>query len=88
MTRPTRPAGTVFGSVIMKNRKMSSSGENMITRQKSNPQTGENAHRAVMQCPDAAMIPMPAASASQNVTAVASRCNRRVISSPPTRMTV
>ena len=25
-TRPTRPAGTVFGSVIMKNRKISSSG--------------------------------------------------------------
>ncbi len=32
-TRPTRPDGTVFGSVIMKNRKISSSGENMITRQ-------------------------------------------------------
>ncbi len=31
--RPVRPAGTVFGSVIMKNRKMSTSGENRITRQ-------------------------------------------------------
>ena len=30
---PRRPAGTVFGSVIMKNRKISSSGENMTTRQ-------------------------------------------------------
>ena len=26
-TRPTRPAGMVFGSVIMKNRKISTSGE-------------------------------------------------------------
>ena len=34
-TRPTRPAGTVFGSVIMKNRKISTSGEMTITRQKS-----------------------------------------------------
>ncbi len=32
-TRPTRPAGTVFGSVIMKNRKISTSGEVTITRQ-------------------------------------------------------
>ena len=31
------PAGTVFGSVIMKNMKISTSGEMTITRQKSNP---------------------------------------------------
>ena len=31
--RPPRPVGTVFGSVIMKKRKISTSGENMITRQ-------------------------------------------------------
>ena len=32
-TRPTRPAGTVLGSVIMKNRKIRTSGEVTITRQ-------------------------------------------------------
>jgi len=31
-TRPTRPAGTVFGSVIMKNRKIMTSGEVTIAR--------------------------------------------------------
>ena len=31
--RPTRPAGTVLGSVIMKNRKISTSGDVTITRQ-------------------------------------------------------
>ena len=41
--RPTRPAGTVFGSVIMKNRKIISSGDVTMTRQKSKPQTGSNA---------------------------------------------
>ncbi len=48
-TRPWRLAGTVFGSVIMKNRKISSSGENSTTRQKSAPHTGANAQRATMQ---------------------------------------
>ena len=32
-TRPTRPAGTVLGSVIMKNRKIRTSGDVTITRQ-------------------------------------------------------
>ena len=85
--RPTRPGGTVFGSVIMKNRKMRTSGEVTITRQKSNPHTGANAQRATMQCPDAASSPTLAASAIQNVTAAASRSRRRVISTPPIRMT-
>ena len=49
MARPTRPAGSVFGSVIMKSMKISTSGDVTITRQKSNPQTGANAQRAVMQ---------------------------------------
>ena len=52
-TRPTLPAGIVFGSVIMKNRKIKTSGEVTITRQKSTPQTGANAQFAVMQWPDA-----------------------------------
>ena len=86
-TRATRPAGTVFGSVIMKSRKISTSGDTMITRQKSKPHTGANAQRAVMQCPDALMTPTPTASATQNVAAMARRCSRAVITSPPPRMT-
>ena len=63
--RPTRPVGTVFGSVIMKKRKIMTSGEVTITRQKSKPQTGENAQRAVMQWPDPASSPTPIASTAQ-----------------------
>ena len=86
-TRPTLPGGTVFGSVIMKNRKIRTSGEKTITRQKSNPQTGANAQLAVMQCPEPARIPTPTVSATQNVAANARRCNRLVISRPPMMMT-
>ena len=58
-TRRDRPAraGTVFGSVIMKNRKIRTSGEVTITRQKSKPQTGAKAQRATMQWPDAGEQP-------------------------------
>ena len=55
--RPTWPVGVVFGSVIMKNRKMRTSGEVTMTRQKSKPQTGVNAQFAVMQWPDAGEQP-------------------------------
>ena len=57
-----RPA-TVLGSVIMKNRKISTSGEVTITRQKSTPQTGANAQFAVMQWPDAGEHARPRARA-------------------------
>ena len=85
--RPTVPAGTVLGSVIMKNRKMRTSGEVTITRQKSAPQTGANAQLATMQWPDAASRPRPAARVSQNVAARPSRCSRRVIRMPPVMIT-
>ena len=58
-TRPTVPVGTVLGSVIMKNRKIMTSGENTTTRQKSKPQTGANAQFAVMQWPDPPRTPDP-----------------------------
>ncbi len=48
-TRAVRPDGTVFGSVIMKKRKIRTSGEVTITRQYSKPQTGAKAQRATMQ---------------------------------------
>src|SRR4029079_10662174 len=86
-TRPTWPPGTVLGSVIMKNRKIMTSGEVTMTRQKSNPQTGANAQFAVMQWPDAASSPTPTVSATQNVAARPRSFNRRVIISPPTMTT-
>ena len=86
-TRPTRPVGTVFGSVIMKNRKINTSGEMTITRQKSNPHTGAKAHRAVMQWPVAASNPRPITSVNQNEAATVSRRRRAVISRPPVMMT-
>ena len=86
-TRPTWPPGVVFGSVIMKNRKIRTSGEVTITRQKSNPQTGANAQFAVMQCPEPARIPTPIVRLTQNVAASARRCSRRVMSRPPPMMT-
>ncbi len=78
-----RPAGIVLGSVSMKNRKMRTSGEITIVRQKSLPQTGPKAQSAVMQCPDPARIAVPMASVSQYVAAIASRFRRRVTSIPP-----
>ena len=85
--RPTRPAGTVFGSVIMKKRKIITSGEVTTTRQKSNPQTGANAQFAVMQCPEAASSPRPAASVTQKEAARPRSLSRRVIRMPPTPTT-
>ena len=85
-SRATRPAGTVFGSVIMKKRKISTSGDVTITHQNREPHTGANDQRAVMQCPEAATTPMPAASVIQNAADISSRCRRRVMSTPPTMM--
>ena len=48
-SRATLPPGTVFGSVIMKNRKISTSGDVTITHQNREPHTGVNDQRAVMQ---------------------------------------
>ena len=88
-TRPTRPAGTVFGSVIMKNRKIRSSGE-----VDDHPPVVEPADRRERPARGHAVAGRgerrraPTASVSQNVTAAASRCSRAVINSPPTRITV
>ena len=86
---PADPPGRArsCGSVIMKNRKIRTSGEVTITRQKSTPQTGANDQFAVMQWPEPASSPTPIASVTQNVAASASRCSRRVISRPPPMIT-
>ena len=87
MTRPTWPAGVVFGSVIMKNRKIRTSGEVTITRQKSNPQTGAKAQFATMQCPEPASTPSVNAIVTQKVAASTRSLSRRVISRPPAMIT-
>ena len=84
--RAVRPAGIVFGSVIMKKRKIRTSGENMSTRQNSKPVIGPRCQRAVISCPLAAITPIPTANVSQNVTAIASRWRRERIETAPTRM--
>jgi hypothetical protein len=84
--RPVRPAGVVLGSVIMKKRKIRTSGENSSTRQKSKPVIGPRCQRAVISCPASAIRPIPTAKVSQNVTAIASRCSRERIETAPTRM--
>ena len=61
-TRATRPDGTVFGSVIMKKRKMKISGEVMMIHQKWAPPIGVNDQRVVIVWPSAARMPMPTAS--------------------------
>ena len=58
-----------------------------MTRQKSKPQTGANAQFVVMQWPDPARMPTAIDSETQKVAARASRCSRRVISSPPVMIT-
>ena len=73
-SRATRPDGTVFGSVIMKKRKISTSGDVTITHQNREPHTGANDQRAVMQCPEAATTPMPAANVIQNAADISNRC--------------
>ena len=49
ISRATRPAGTVFGSVIMKKRKIKISGDVTIVHQKRESHTGSNDQLAVMQ---------------------------------------
>ena len=82
-----RPSGIVFGSVIMKKRKIRISGEVTSSHQKSQPVIGPTCQRAVIECPLTASRAMPAANVSQKPTAIASRRSRVRIAKPPTTMT-
>jgi hypothetical protein len=84
--RARRPAGIVFGSVIMKKRKTSSSGDDTSTHQKYAPPIGPRCHRAVIAWPLADRIAMPAANVSQKPTAIASSRSRVRIRKPPATM--
>ena len=81
-----RPAGMVFGSVIMKKRKTRISGDETSSHQNSAPSIGPTCHAAVIVCPLAASTPIPAANASQNPTAIPTRCRRRRMRNPPATM--
>ena len=86
-TRATRPDGTVFGSVIMKKRKMKISGEVMMIHQKWAPPIGVNDQRVVIVWPSAARMPMPTARVIQKVRPMASRCRRPQMNRPPAKIT-
>src|SRR5690606_11143661 len=83
-TPPARPVTPVRGSVIMKNTKMSTSGDRANVVQNCIPATGPRFHRAVMAWPLIASTPMRAANTDQNATDTRSRSSRRVTSTPPT----
>ena len=68
--------GVVFGSVIMKKRKIITSGERTSTRQKSKPVIGPRCQRAVISWPLAAITAIPAAKVIQKMIAITSRCTR------------
>ena len=85
-TPPVRPRAAVRGSVIMKNTKMSTSGDNASVVQYCIPDTGPRFHRAVIEWPATASAPMSAAKTTQNTVETASRCSRLVMTRPPTRM--
>ena len=76
-------SGIVRGSVIMKKRKTSTSGEVTSSHQRSRPAIGPRCHAAVISCPVAASTATPAANVSQKPTAIPTRCRRERIASPP-----
>src|SRR5689334_10364482 len=87
MTRARGDGGAVFGSVIMKNRNTSTSGEVISTHQKWRPPIGPRCQRAVISCPAAASTASPAANATQNDSATRSSFRRDRIEKPPVTIT-
>ena len=79
--------GAVFGSVIMKKRNTSTSGEVISTDQRWKPEIGPRCQRAVIECPASARMPMPTANDAQKPSATRSRCSRRRMAKPPLTMT-
>ncbi len=84
--RPTRPVGTVLGSVIMKNRKTRISGEKTSARQKAASEIGPRCQRAVIAWPLAASTAIPPANAIQKPAASPTRWRRLRIANPPVTM--
>ena len=84
--RARRSRGAVFGSVIMKKKKTSTSGEVTRTHQNEKPWIGPRCQRAVIACPPSATRPMPTANAAQNESATRKSDNRRRIAKPALTM--
>ena len=87
MIRSFGSFGAVFGSVIMKKRKTSTSGEVTSTSQKSKPVIGPRCQRATISCPLSASTPIPAAKVTQNASAIQSSRRRDRMRNPPARIT-
>ena len=85
--RATRPAGTVRGSVIMKNRKIRISGDVMMIHQKWVPVIGVNDQRVVIEWSARASTASPAASEIQSAAPSPSRRRRLQMNRPPATMT-
>ena len=85
-SRARRPAGIVFGSVIMKKRKTRISGEETSVHQNAAPLSGPRCQRALIAWPVAASTPRPTANDTQKATAIPSRPRRARITSPPATM--
>ena len=79
--------GVVFGSVSMKKRKTSTSGEVRSDHQKYGPVIGPRCQRAVIVCPVAASTAIPAANASQKPSAIQSNFSRDRMRRPPLTIT-
>ena len=78
--------GAVFGSVIMKKRNTSTSGEVTSTHHRWKPEIGPRCHRAVIVCPASASNPIAAANEAQNPTATRSSFSRPRMAKPPATM--
>ena len=85
--RPTRPDGTVRGSVIMKNRKIRISGDVMMIHQKWAPVIGVNDQRVVIEWSARARTPIPAASEIQSAAPSPSSRSLLQMNRPPATMT-
>ncbi len=86
--RASREWGTVFGSVIMKNRNTRISGENTRIRHSSAPVIGPRCQRAVIAWSVVASTAMPAAKTTQKLIATPSKWSRRRIAKPPATIRV
>ncbi len=87
MSRWVGERGAVFGSVIMKNRNTSTSGDVMSTSQKWKPVIGPRCQCASIVCPERASTPIPTANVAQKPSATRSSFSRPRIVNPPARIT-
>ena len=83
---PLGERGAVFGSVIMKKRNTSTSGEVTSTHHSWKPEIGPRCQRAVIVWPARASTPIAAANVTQKPSATRSSFSRRRMANPPATM--